>query len=377
MDLNEQEKGILIGVVLTVIAFYTFSFFFPSQTPSESDIQQEEIQQTRADRLLNEPLGLYTGIEKVNEGRPQRNRHNALKKMVKGTTPNKKAVADKKMENDKKQTDKKKEDEDEDKKKEDEETEEDDNNTDVEVDNSYAAENTKDNESPGIAGVSGSFYPGYMSGENENTEELDTIEEWIAYFVNAQSLASIDRFTNAYLSQKISSDIFYSVIEELLTNFREKLKHYGIIALSKTPSRESFEHLVHITESDHHEQKVQSRAMQSFNMYTQTNHLNVVAATLSSSKDNVRLKAIKLAVTSAQLNLKPNSNSLDGENQNRQRQRLSSSGSNDFYKYKNVVLYQSLKEKLENMAQRDHNSAVRTQAGQAANTINELLQQFT
>ena len=318
MDLNEQEKGILVGVILTVVAFYTFSFFFPSQTPSESDLQQEEIQQTHADRLLNEPLGLYTGVEKVNEGRPQRNRHNALKKM-KGTTPNKKAVADKKMENDKKQIDKKKEaededeDEDEDKKKEDEETEEDSDNTDVEVDNSYAAEDTKGNESSGIAGVSGSFYPGNMSGENENTAELDTIEEWVAYFVNAQSLASIDRFTNAYLSQKISSDLFYSVIEELLTNFREKLKHYGIIALSKTPSRESFEHLVHITESDHHEQKVQSRAMQSFNMYTQTSHLNVVDATLSSSKDNVRLKAVEVAVTSAQLNLKPNSNSLDGE----------------------------------------------------------------
>ena len=196
MEFNEQEKGILIGIVLTVIVFYISSFFLSSQTPSESDLKQAKIEQTRADKFLNEPLGLYTGVGEIDDG-PRKNRRNTLKKM-KGTISRKKVVADKKATDSKENTnktenegDEKKEDED--KKGEDEETEEDSGNTDIEVDNSYAEKdiNIKGEESSRIAGVSGSLYPGHMSAENENTEELDTIEEWITYFASAQSLSSI------------------------------------------------------------------------------------------------------------------------------------------------------------------------------------------
>ena len=72
MDLNEQEKGILIGVALTVIAFYAFNFFSSPQTSSEIVEQQENFEQTHADRFLQEPLGLYTGVEKTEDGKSTR-----------------------------------------------------------------------------------------------------------------------------------------------------------------------------------------------------------------------------------------------------------------------------------------------------------------
>ena len=208
--------------------------------------------------------------------------------------------------------------------------------------------------------------------KNDTTTEFDTIEEWIAYFVNAQALSSIDKFTNAYLSQEISGELFYGVIEELLTNFRTKLKHYGIIALNKTPSPESFDHLVHIIESDHHEQAVQNRTAQGFNMYTHPNYVGTIINTLSSPKDGVRLKAIQVAVKSAQINLRANDNPASREPQSRQR---TLSQGNNIDKYTNFFSYQSLKIKLESMAQQDHNSTVRSQAEQAVNIISDLLQQ--
>ncbi len=363
MNLNEQEKGILTGIILTVIAFYTFNFFLSSE-PSK---QQEKVEHTRADKLLNEPLGLYTGLGNKEDPRSRNRNKRAARK--KNKAQNKNAATETK--NNKEHATK---DENKKENEEEEKTKEDNENTDIETDNSYLAKEQYNNESPnssGIAGVSGSLYTGHLPGENNTTEEFATIEEWIAYFVSAHSLASIDKFTNAYLSQQISSDLFYTVIEELLTNFREKLKQYGIIALMKTPSFESFDHLVHITDSDHHE-GVQLRIIDAFNTYTQPGHLSIIEAALNSPKDDVRLKAIKIAVDSAQSNLRPNDNPVA---ESRQRQGASAQR-NDVHLDGNIFLYRRLKVKLENIAQQDHNSTVRSQAEQAVSIINNLLGQF-
>ena len=246
------------------------------------------------------------------------------------------------------------------------------------ADNLPPTEEKYNNDSPqssGITGISGSLHMPHTPEKNDaNAAEFDTIEEWIAYFVNAQALSSIDKFTNAYLSQEISGELFYAVIEELLTNFRTKLKHYGIIALNKTPSPESFDHLVHIIESNHHE-AVQERANQAFiRLYTHPNYVGVIIDTLNSPKDSVRLKAIQVAVNSAQINLRPNNNLASREPQSRQR---TSSQENNIDKYRSIINYQSLKIKLESMAQQDHNSTIRSQAQQAVDIISELLQQLT
>ena len=369
MDFNEQKKGIVIGVVLTVMSFYTFNCLFSPQISK----QQGKIEQTHANKLLNEPLGLYTGSENIRDKTPHNRKKRTARK--KDKAHNKNAIAEtRKNEIHATKDNEKKED-----KQEEEKTEEDNENTDIDTDNSYLAKEQYNNESPessGIAGISGSIYTAYTSEGNNNTGELDTIEEWLAYFV-AGDLSSIEKFTNAYLSQKISRDLFYSVIEELLTNFRASLKRYGSIALNKTPSPESFEHLVHITESNHHEQEVQNRAIKAFNTYTHIDRVSIIIDILSSPKDDVKLKAIQVAVDSAQSNLRPSNNLVSQES--RQRQRVSSQ-ENNMDKYKNIknkAFYESLKSRLENLAQQDHNSTVRDQAEQAVNTINELLQQFS
>ena len=373
MEFNEQEKGILIGVILTVMFVYTFNFFFPSQTPSKLALQEEEIQQTHVDRLLNEPLGLYTGVEKIDEDKSQRKRK-ALKRKRKSR---KKIAARKRKKGNRRHakrnkvtSDEKKKDED--KKAEDEDSEEKSENTNIANNDPYTPENIENNESSGISGMSGSLYPNHMgAAEDGNTHEFDTVEEWVAYFVNAQSLSSIDKFINAYLSKEISGSLFYAVIEELLINFRENLNHYGIIALNKVPSAESFEHLVHISEDSHHPPSVQARAIRSFGIYTDINYTGVLITVLDSSKDSVRLKAIEVAKESAQNNLRPDRQ--PSSQQTRQRVSLPDNG---FDRYKNVVFYDSLKSKLESMAQQDANPTVRTQASQAASIINDLLQQF-
>ena len=372
MEFNEQEKGIFIGVILTVMFVYIFNFLFPSQDSSKLDLQKEEIQQTQADRFLNEPLGLYTGVERIDEDESQRKntlkrkrKRRSRKKIAarKGRNNNKRDVKRNKVKNDEKK-------EDEDKKAEDEEAEEEKNeNINVADNDPYTAENRENNES--ISGISGSLYPNAAATEdNNNTHEFDTVEEWLVYFINAQSLSSIDKFTNAYLSKEISGTLFYAVIEDLLINFRESLNHYGLIALDKVPSSESFEHLVHISEdADHpHPPNVQSRAKGSLKTYTNFSYIDILSETLDSSKDNVRLKTIDVVQTSAQVNLRSNDQLSNGES----RQRVLPSGIGGSRK----IIYDSVKIKLESIAQKDVNSTVRIQASQAANVIGDLLQKL-
>ena len=369
--MNEQKQGILIGIGLTITALYIFGFFSSFQASPKQ--VQKQAQQTGLNQLLDEPLGLHADVR---QNRSKRNKKSqigkqwgvALKNMMENKGSNKKVMTGSKTTDPQteKTTNKKN-------KKEDKQTEENaDKNTDG-TDNSYYADAIKEqktNEDLGIAGISGNFALPYTTDRND-PQSLDTIDEWIAYFINTNSLSSTDKLVNAKRSKEISEDLFYSVVEELIANFRDKLKRYGIIILNKTPSLESFHRLVRISENRNHEheQDIQNSIENALQQYMNINHIQVLIDAVNSQEDNTKLKAIEISISSAQINLRGGQNidhSIDQAGQQLQPQTV--------HFDRKRIIYGSLKMALENVAQKDHNQKVRQRAEEAARIIGELLQ---
>lgn len=368
MNLSEQKHGILIGISLTIIVLYLFGFFSPSLPPPKQI--QEQTEQTRLDKLLDEPLGLYAGARPDKSKRSKESGKQwgvALRKMMKGEVSGRKVMTDSNTTNQQaKKTENKKD-------KEDKKTDENDDNKDDEnveyTDDSYYADTTKKQkdgtEDLGVAGISGGFVLPYTgSAGHDDPQTLDTVDEWIAYFIDANSLSSTDKLVNAKRSKEISEELFYLVVEELMVNFREKLKRYGIIVLNKTPSLESFHRLVRISESNSYDQDVQNSIENALQQYSSINHIQVLIDAINSQEeDNTKLKAIEVSVRSAQINLRGDQNNPTTQE-----------GQQPPHFDRKRIIYGSLKITLENVAQKDSSQRVRQQAEDAARIIGDLLQ---
>ena len=369
MNLSEQKHGILIGISLTVIVLYLFGFFSPSPPPPKQI--QEQTGQARLDKLLDEPLSLYAGARRDKSKRSKESQLGkqwgvALRKMMKGEVSGRKVMTDSNTTNQQaKKTENKKD-------KEDKKTDEDDDNKNDEnveyADDSYYADTTKNQKDNtkdlGVAGISGGLVLPYTgSTGHDDPQTLDTVDEWIAYFIDANSLSSTDKLVNATRSKEISEELFYLVVEELMVNFREKLKRYGVIVLNKTPSLESFHRLVRISESNSYDQDVQSSIENALQQYSNINHIQVLIDAINSQEDNTKLKAIEVSVRSAQINLR-------GDQDNPTTQE----GQQPPHFDRKRIIYESLKITLENVAQKDSSQRVRQQAEDAARIIGDLLQ---
>ncbi len=374
MDLIRQNKWLWVGIVLIfVVTGYTFGFF-----TSQSDLDNPRQSQTHIDHLLDEPLSLDTRAQfgtlvtkkkTLKRGAQWGSLKNMMKGKIAHTTDKKKK--DKKDKKDDKKKDEEKKDKDEEK-KEDEEKE-----LDFEEDY-YAQEEREEVEDDHTDTGSGLFPAAYARGGRLNNQTPTTVDDWISYLTGSPSLQKTNQFINEHQSGQVSANVFHPVVDALIESSVQEVKRFGFLALSSTPSLETFNHLVRISVSNHSAD--QKRSEDILKNYTEFQQLSVLMRAIHSPEDNIRLKVAVLAAESATRNLKPSEATAPKEGSNISSNTDAVLQANQLVSLKRQnqnesrILYESFRQQLQRLAQSDPNPQVRQQAEHAVGIIVGLLQ---
>jgi hypothetical protein len=137
--------------------------------------------------------------------------------------------------------------------------------------------------------------------EKEEEEQMNTVEYWEVPIFEQQDPEAVTKLIDSYKGSKVSSNVFYELVEEMNHHESETIRVFGIQALKATPSSKSFAHLTWVKHNDT-ETELRKAADQEVNNYTSVSRLNYVINSLNASGDNaqkVSLEAMSVITKTA------------------------------------------------------------------------------
>ncbi|MDZ4083214.1 MAG: hypothetical protein U1E10_09780 [Bdellovibrionales bacterium] len=174
------------------------------------------------------------------------------------------------------------------------------------------SEDSPDLSGPGAAAVRAIVTnSGKAAGDAKNTDdsnEPETLEEWIAYIMREPSYERTMKLVDAVQQRRLDPSIFHDVIAEMLADSREKMQEHAVLALGSYPSLKSFLMLqsINFTISETSPLKIQSR--NHLKNYSRIENLRYLASLIASSGSgsgsgsvdtNVLFEALRLIHLSA------------------------------------------------------------------------------
>jgi hypothetical protein len=150
--------------------------------------------------------------------------------------------------------------------------------------------------------------PGGQVGPQTPEEPQQPEGELIVYWVNMLSRAPDYKLANEFAglqqSKQISTNVYYSVVDELLLDPREPIQIVAVYLLASFQSADSFEKLVGIADEAIFGSRLNKQTETYLNAYKKVNNLRHLRAVLSSSANvQVLQKAIRLVESAAQKRL--------------------------------------------------------------------------
>jgi hypothetical protein len=182
----------------------------------------------------------------------------------------------------------------------------------VTEDSDDESEDSPDLSGPGAAAVRAIVTnSGKAAGDAKNTDdsnEPETLEEWIAYIMREPSYERTMKLVDAVQQRRLDPSIFHDVIAEMLADSREKMQEHAVLALGSYPSLKSFLMLqsINFTISETSPLKIQSR--NHLKNYSRIENLRYLASLIASSGSgsgsgsvdtNVLFEALRLIHLSA------------------------------------------------------------------------------
>ncbi len=126
-------------------------------------------------------------------------------------------------------------------------------------------------------------------------------DEWAAKLLNQPDPKLVQEFIEAYQSGKVSAEVFYKIVREMIADSREEMSSLGILAASHTPSYSSFVVLIEVLDNSSSSSAAKSRVETALNTYTQMSYLPILESIIRSSHSTTALlAATKRLNTSAQ-----------------------------------------------------------------------------
>lgn len=151
-----------------------------------------------------------------------------------------------------------------------------------------------------------------LKEETKNKEKSRTLEQWVQYILSNPTASRVNEFINLFNKNKISANIYYAVIEKMLSDERETVKDFAIVALSATPTLQSFFVLSEIANDDNYSVKHKQMAKDAIVVsYTSLAQVNLLNQSLHSDEAIIVMQAAILIKTSAEKNLVFNNRNRD------------------------------------------------------------------
>lgn len=217
-------------------------------------------------------------------------------------------------------------------------------------------------ESNSIFGVGGAKTITQVTEQNRDDNRLpETLEEWEAYVLSPPNLDRLMDFIKYHQAKLVLDDIFYALSEKMITDSREEIRKFGILALGSSPSLEAFIMLALVSETER-SSALQSLIETNYNTYTAVRYLGVLAPALRSENTTARFQAALNVGRSAEMNLQAGST---GTPSGRGRLPRTDGGGNR-------QIYEGFLPVLQQLAAQDPDSGVRQAAQRSIEIIENL-----
>lgn len=138
---------------------------------------------------------------------------------------------------------------------------------------------------------SGSTYVGsYGTGgiqpqTNQKHSEDALLESWKIKLLTAPNFKETVRFIEAVQKGEISTQVFYTVVEMMLTDPRQQIQELGVIAAGRTPSLDSYHLLVDVLKKERFGSALRQKVESELNTFEQVQFLWVLEKVILSSDD--------------------------------------------------------------------------------------------
>jgi hypothetical protein len=141
---------------------------------------------------------------------------------------------------------------------------------------------------------SGAYYP----PANPADSLPHSLQEWEAYILAGPNLTRVQFLVSQFQSGLVSPSIYYAVVQAMLGDGRQEMRHLGLFALEQTPSEPSFAMLAIFVDSGVDNQD-RLEAQADLNEYGAGSRLGILAAALEATGNvNVNFEAMAVLKTS-------------------------------------------------------------------------------
>lgn len=163
------------------------------------------------------------------------------------------------------------------------------NNNDV--DKAPESDSTNSNPNDVVAGGTP------ISPQDEDDEEAvpvnELIAEWEDKLLRQPDYKVLNEFITKKQSGKLSNEVFYTVVNTLLSDSREPIQVMGVYALGATPSAQSFERIVEVSATAPFGSAISQAAQKYKQTYATLNQLKILETVLYSSEN---IESVKVAI---------------------------------------------------------------------------------
>ncbi len=138
-----------------------------------------------------------------------------------------------------------------------------------------------------------------------------TLQDWENLILSTPSYANTMKLVAAYLSQQISADTFYTVVNEMLIDGRGQMQSLGVIALGATPSASSFSDLETNYSSGPQSGAVKSLMNTALSEYSTPQNMPILLqVALSGQTQQLQIEALQRIQTAVQSQILQHHNSV-------------------------------------------------------------------
>lgn len=149
----------------------------------------------------------------------------------------------------------------------------------------------------------GAFAGGGAYDPNKTPE---SIEDWLKYLTQNATFEKVTKFIQLKQIGSVKDEVFYPVIEKMITMNVGSLRSFAVMALGSTPSLPSFEALFAIGNEPSMDDKTRSSAVHFLKIYNRVDYVQILA-TAAGVQNNVPLNnfAISQIAETLNTNLEP------------------------------------------------------------------------
>lgn len=118
-------------------------------------------------------------------------------------------------------------------------------------------------------------YAGAAPNQNKNPE---TADEWFAYLANGPTFEKTSKFIQLKQVNTLKDDVFYPVVEKMLSTSATRLHEFAVMSLGSTPSLQSLEVLYLVGNEPSIEDQTKAQAAGYLKVYNRLDYVQILAS---------------------------------------------------------------------------------------------------